>query len=425
VPRAPGETPQRRKAGCEEEALNYIGIDVSKGFHVAAVRRDTGAAVGEAIEFANDEAGFSELARQLAARGCDPSTDLVAMESTGHYWLVLWSHLAERGWRLSLINPLQTDAFRKANTVRKTKTDKVDAMLIADFARFKALGPSAMSPEDVDGLKQLTRYRTHVVQERTGLMNRATALADRLFPELAGMFGGVKPKAFRAVLRELGTPAEIASTNVRTVERVLREASGGAFGHERAEELKSLAKGSVGVRFASGAFSFELAHVIDLIDRLDREVAEVEAECAAILERTPGAVLTSVPGIGTVTAASLAAEIGDPNRFDDPSKLFAFAGMDAAVKQSGKPNVAEVHMSKRGSSYLRYTLMQAADNVRRFDPYFGDYYDAARARGKHHYVALSGVARKLCGVVLALMKEQRPYERRPSIQSSQAEGDAS
>lgn len=82
-------------------------------------------------------------------------------------------------------------------------------------------------------------------------------------------------------------------------------------------------------------------------------------------------------------------------------------------------------MSKRGSSYLRYTLMQAADNVRRFDPYFGDYYDAARARGKHHYVALSGVARKLCGVVLALMKEQRPYERRPSIQSSQAEGDAS
>ena len=74
-------------------------------------------------------------------------------------------------------------------------------------------------------------------------------------------------------------------------------------------------------------------------------------------------------------------------------------------------------MSKRGSSYLRFALMLSADAARKADPYFGDYYDALRARGKHHYVAVSGLARKLCGVILAVMKERRPYERRPSVQS--------
>ena len=80
----------------------------------------------------------------------------------------------------------------------------------------------------------------------------------------------------------------------------------------------------------------------------------------------------------------------------------------------------EQHMSKRGSSYLREALMTAADGARRNDPYFGDYYDSLVARGKHHYVALSAVARKLCGVMLALLRDRREYEPRESVQSVRA-----
>ena len=76
-------------------------------------------------------------------------------------------------------------------------------------------------------------------------------------------------------------------------------------------------------------------------------------------------------------------------------------------------------MSKRGPSSLRDALMTAADGARKHDPYFGDYYDSLVARGKHHYVAVSGCARKLCGVILAVLRERRPYEPRPSIQSRQ------
>lgn len=125
----------------------------------------------------------------------------------------------------------------------------------------------------------------------------------------------------------------------------------------------------------------------------------------------------ALTGIGPVNAAVIAAELGDPGRFEDAKKVIAFAGIDASKVQSGAFEGTESRMSKRGSSYLRYALLMAADAARRFDPYYGDYYDSMRARGKHHYVALSGVARKLAGTVLAVWKAGRPYESRPSVQS--------
>lgn len=142
-------------------------------------------------------------------------------------------------------------------------------------------------------------------------------------------------------------------------------------------------------------------------------------EIARLLDPEIGALLQSIPGIGPVCAATIAAEIGNPDRFDEPKKLMAYAGMDSTKFQSGKFDGDEQHMSKRGSAPLRNALMTAADGARRFDPYFGDYYDSLRARGKHHYVAASGCARKLCGVILAVLRERRPYEPRPSIQSQQ------
>ena len=116
-------------------------------------------------------------------------------------------------------------------------------------------------------------------------------------------------------------------------------------------------------------------------------------------------------------ASQIAAEIGDPDRFETPGQLFAYGGLDATKAQSGQlDGESGQHMSKRGSSHLRYALMTAADKARQNDPYFGDYYDhLTERRGKHHYVALSAVARKLCGVILALLRERRTYERRPPV----------
>ena len=403
----------------KEQALKYVGIDIAKHSHVVAVREADGAPKGKAFAFSNDEAGFRALADRLAELGVDRGDCVVAMESTGHYWIALWSFLTDHGWPAAVVNPVLTDAFRKVDSLRKTKTDEVDAFLIAAFARFKGLGPESVSPEVTDGVKQLTRYRSHLVRERTALKNRATACADRVFPELAKVVGGMGSATAKALLRDYGTPERIAKTDIRTLERAVKKASGGHFGRAKAEEVKAAAKKSVGATFAADSVAFELKSIIELIGYLDGQIGELEAEAAEEMDQEVRALLTSIPGIGDVNAATIAAEMGAAERFDDPKTLVAFAGIDASRSDSGQFESSDNHMSKRGSSYLRCALMNAADVARIHDPYFGDYYDSLVARGKHHYVALSGVVRKLCGVILAVLRERRPYEPRPSVQSQQ------
>ncbi len=401
--------------------MQYIGIDVAKNTHVVASRMADGTPHGKAFQFANDERGFRSLLERFAELGVERGDCIVAMESTGHYWLALWSFLDDRGYPVAVVNPVMTDAFRKADSVRKTKTDAIDALLIAEYARFKSLGPTPVAPEVADSAKILTRYRAHLVAERTALKNRATAAADRVFPELEGCFSSKHSATSRAILAEFGTPARVAATDIRTLTRVIREASRGRHGREKAEEVKAAAKASVGSVRATDALAFELAHITALIDHMDEEIAALDAKIAEVVAGPMAELLRTIPGIGPVNAAVILAEVGDPARFEGPSKLYAYAGIDASKLQSGKFDGTEQHMSKRGSSYLRYALMVSADKARMRDPYFGDYSDSLRARGKHHYVAVSGVARKLCGVILAVMKEGRPYERRPSVQAQQKE----
>ncbi|VEH00142.1 Transposase IS116/IS110/IS902 family [Slackia heliotrinireducens] len=406
-------TTARRKGA----ALQYIGIDIAKHAHVAAARLEDGTPHGRAFGFANDEGGFESLLGRFRELGADQGNCLVVMESTGHYWMALWSFLDDRGFDVAVVNPVQTDAFRRADTVRKTKTDLVDAFLIAEYARFKRLGPSRVSPEAADGLKQLTRYRAHLVKERTALKNRSTAVADRIFPELERLFSDRHSATSRAILRDYGTPAKVAATDIRTLTKTVAKASRGRLGRAKAEEVKAAAKSSVGSAYAADALAFELSHALELVDHLDSEIARLDEKIGELLDAETGELLESIPGVGPVNSAVIAAEIGDPDRFDDPKKLVAYAGIDASKHQSGKFDGDGQHMSKRGSSYLRCALMTAADKARIHDPYFGDYYDSLRARGKHHYVAVSAVARKLCGVILAVLRERRPYEPRPSVQS--------
>lgn len=402
--------------------MHCIGIDIAKSRHVAGVLDGDGKAVGNPYGFGNDIEGFAGLLKRLGELGVESDDSIVAMEATGHYWMATYVFLADHGFKVAVVNPSLINAFRRSDTLRKTKTDAIDAFLIAKYAREKRLAASPMSLEESDGLKQITRYRRHLLKERTMLKNKCTAVVDRVFPEFGSLFSDAFGKAAKALLKADPIPSGIASTDIRTLERILKEASNGRLGRAKAEAVKAAAKESVGVPFATSSLAFEIRRIIELIEFLDRQIEEVDAEISRMLQETSGRWLTTIPGVGDVLAATIIGELGDPNRFESPKKVIAFAGIDASKEDSGKFESSCNHMSKAGSPHLRYALLAAADRARVFDPYFGDYYDSLIARGKHHYVAVSGVARKLAGVILALAKEQRAYERRPSIQSSKAEG---
>lgn len=390
----------------------YIGIDVAKDFHVAAVVGGDGSPVGD-FSFMNDAAGFALLAEWLASLGLNPENSCVCMESTGHYHRLLLHRLVSDGWRVSVVNPVRTDAFRRVRSVRRTKTDLVDAYLIADFLRVERPEPVAQTPGGLSDLRRLTRLRSELVKHRTALKNRMAAAVDVLFPELPFYLGGLWSASCRKVLELWPDPVELALVPEEELAEVLRSSSRGRRGLGDAMTVQRVARCSIGR--CDPCAAFEVRSILRSVASLDDEIKRLDMECQRILKASDAAVLLTVPGLGLVLASSIAAEVGDARLFRRANSMMAFAGMDATKTQSGKFESTDEHMSKRGSSHLRWALMEAANQVRRRDAYFADYYDSLKARNKHHYVALSGVARKLCGVIIALWSEQRAYESRSTV----------
>lgn len=391
----------------------YIGIDVAKRSHVAAAMNDGEGIVVEPFEFRNTRKGLERLLHTLAKRGVSPEGSLVGMEATGHYWVALFDFLTANGFEAAVVNPIQTDAWRKVDTARPAKTDGVDALPIADLLRCKRFEPSALGNEATEELRQLARYRFELVSELTALKNRAAAILGRVFPEYERLFAGRFGPTSSALLKECATPADVLAADPEALAALLAEASRGRLGRERADEVVEAARSPVGASFGSRALAFELRALVGRMELTRQQMAELERETARALSETSGGHLASIPGIGPALAALIAGEIGDARRFETPSKLVAYAGMGATRRVSGESLDSPGHLSKRGSSHLRWALMQGAECACRFDPYFGDYYARKMSQGKHHYVALSAVARKLAGVCLALMKEDRDWSPNP------------
>ena len=389
-----------------------VGSDIAKRGQVAAVVDANGKLLVASLRFSNTADGFAKLLTRLEKAGVTGEAALVGMEATGHYWLALFDFLCSQGYKVAVINPIQTSAFRKVETVRKVKTDAVDAVLIADLVRFKAFEPSAMADEATVGIRDLARFRMSLVGEQTALKNQCKALMERAFPEYESLFSDMFGAGSLAVLKAFPAPAEIVKAELQTLEHTLREASRGRLGRARAEELKSAARSSVGVSFGVKSLALQVRVIVETIEFIAEQSVALEAGLDAMLAETQGAWLKTVPGIDTALAALLAGEVGDAKRFGTPWQLVAYAGMDATKRQSGESDPSS-HMSKRGSPFLRYALMMAAEGVRKRAPGFRNAYEQARARGKHHFVALSVVARKVAGVCLSLMKEGRSYEPVP------------
>ena len=116
-------------------------------------------------------------------------------------------------------------------------------------------------------------------------------------------------------------------------------------------------------------------------------------------------VILTVPGIGFLNGAMILGEIGDISRFSNPSKLLAYAGLDPTVNQSGKFTAKTTRMSKRGSSLLRYALINAAWNVSLNNKTFNDYFVLKKSQGNGHYAALGHVAHKLVRVIFKMLRD--------------------
>ena len=380
----------------------YVGIDIAKLNHFAAAISSDGEILIEPFKFTNDYDGFYLLLSKLAP--LDQNSIIIGLESTAHYGDNLVRFLISKGFKVCVLNPIQTSSMRK-NNVRKTKTDKVDTFVIAkalmmqDSLRFMTL-------DDLDyiELKELGRFRQKLVKQRTRLKIQLTSYVDQVFPELQYFFkSGLHQNSVYALLKEAPTPTAIASMHMTHLAHLLEVASHSHFGKEKARELRVLAQKSVGVNDSS--LSIQITHTIEQIELLDSQLFHTELEMANLVTCLHSVIMT-IPGIGFINGGMILGEIGDIHRFSEPKKLLAFAGLDPSVHQSGNFQAQRTRMSKRGSRVLRYALINAAHNVVKNNATFKAYYDAKRADGRTHYNALGHCAGKLVRVIWKMLTDE-------------------
>lgn len=388
----------------------YLGIDIAKVNHVASLLDQDGSILVKAIKFTNSNEGLQKLLDSISEY--DFSQIYCAMEATGTYWLSLFSALTDKGFNVSVFNPYQIKSFRSAYTNRKQKNDVIDSVIIANFLKFNGPEQSSLPDDDLLALKNLTRYRSNLVDNISKAKNQVKGILNKVFPEYSDSFSDVFGEASKQILINCPTPNEIVNFNTRKLANLLKKASKGRHSTDKVREIKALAKNSFGIKFTGDACSFEIKQLVNQIIFLEKQVDDLEIKIKSIYSKLDDH-LQSIPGIGESLAPVILAEIGDINNFSTPSKLTAFAGIDPSENQSGNKKSTDEKISKRGSPYLRHAIYQAAFVASNNDPVMRAYYQKKRAEGKHHYVALAGVERKILGIVFHVLKEDRNY--RPPV----------
>lgn len=389
----------------------YCGIDIAKYKHEATVIDEAGTALPDSISFANSKEGCEKLLALFERLGVSNDGLLIGMEATGHYWLSVYGYLLEQGFEIKVINPIQSEAFRKMY-IRQTKNDRKDSFIIAQIMRFGQFSTTSLSEETIVALRQLSRYRLALVDTCGDCKRRVIALLDQVFPEYDALFSDTFGVTSKEVLSQYPTPEDLLTVSTRKLSNLLEKTSHGRLGKEKAEQLKAAAANSFGVSFARDAFAFQIRQLVEQMEFLERQVTELEAQISSLLKQT-GSYITTIPGIGDTLGAIILSEIGDIHRFNAPNKLVAFAGLDVRVTQSGEFTGTRQKISKRGSPYLRRSIWLAASRAAFCDPILSEYYQSLRARGKHHLTAIGAVSRKLCNIIFAILSEDRPYEAIP------------
>ena len=385
----------------------YVGIDVAKDKHDCFITNSDGEVLFNAFTISNNREGFECLLQKIQSVSEDFTKVKVGLEATGHYSYNLLGFLLDSGLPTFVINPLHTNLYRKSLSLRKTKTDKVDAHTIASMimsdVSLKSYSDTSYHNEE---LKSLTRYRFDKVKERAKLKASVSHLVTILFPELEKLVPSLHLASVYSLLSEFPSAKDVANAHLTRLSHLLSQNSKGHYGKNTAIAFRDAARESIGSNMP--AKSLELKHTIKLIYELDSEINEIENEIKQIMDEINSPILT-IPGINYRMGAMIIAEIGDFSRFDSPDKILAYAGMSPSTYQSGQLDNCYAHMEKRGSRYLRYALYNATKYVCHWDSNFGDYLAKKRAEGKHYNVALSHAAKKLIRTIYAMEKSGQAY----------------
>ena len=382
----------------------YVGIDIAKYKHDCFIADDSGCVIRDSFSFSNDKDGFNVLLsilKELKSKG----QIKIGFESTGHYHFNLKLCLEANGFDYVEFNPLLVHKFSSTQTLRRTKTDKKDAQLIAKYLMTVDYKPYVNSFYHINNLKSLTRLRETLITDRTRFLNQITSYLDQIFPEFKPLFeNGLNESAFY-LLTHYMTPAKMSKLDSNKYSKMKSELRH-PISYQKICQIKDAAINSIG--HTSKALEYALGASLTLYLTLDKQIDELESKIIEIYDSLNCHIHT-IKGISKLTAAGILSEIENFSKFLTPAQIQAYAGLEPSKDDSGTHDGIGV-MVKHGSSYLRTYLMNSAETFYVFNPSISDFYWKKRNEGKHHRVALSHVARKLINTIFYLEKHNQDFD---------------
>ena len=389
-----------------KQYLRFCGIDMAKQKHVACIVDRHGKPLLKPKSIRNNTDGFQQILNCLKQTGRTKSM-LVGMEATGHYWYSLHDFLTRNGYDVAVLNPIQT-ALQAKQAIRKCKTDKHDAFHIANLLRMDQYKAAVVPDELAMTCRQLTRIRYRIVKQTSMTKQLVHSRLHPAWPEYDGFFSNTFGVTSMKLLKTVSTPKEMIESDFDEISEVVRKASRGRFGSVHTQRILQSAKNSVGMQRGHYGISTAIKFLLEQIEALDPVRKNLDGEIKKLAAQMPQYLFT-LPGATDLTIVSLYGEIGPIEVFGKPSQLVAFAGLDPKVFQTGQYDAPRRKVSKRGSPYLRRTIWLMAHRAVCKEGDLRDFWRRKRRQNKHHLVAVTAAANKLCHIIWRIMTDRRDY----------------
>lgn len=399
----------------DHSTITAVGIDVSKGKSMVAIRRPGGEIVRMPFYVQHTASSLKELIATLNHIG---GNIRIVMEHTGMYWRPIALTLQQAGFFVSIVNAILIHNFSD-NSLRKVKTDKVDALKIANYtlAFWAELREYTPDEETRQMLKMQTRLyeRTHSIS--VSLKNGLISLLDQTFPGINTLYTS-NARTTRGhfkwvdLARKFWHKDCVAKLSINAFTESYRcwcKKEHYNFFAADAEKIYAAAKNAIATFPKNDSTKLLITQSVDCLNAVYDYLQLLRQEMLRLSALLPEYdVVMSIYGTGAITGPILMAEIGDVRRFTSKGALVAFAGLDASPYQSGAFEAKSRHVSKRGSPHLRKILFQITSVILQHsdtsDPVF-QFMDRKRAEGKHFYVYTVAGAAKFLRIYYARVKE--------------------
>ncbi len=384
--------------------MRFAGIDVGSERHMVAIVGEQGEVLCRSSPFGEDASGYAQLSELLGPlEGC-----LLALEATGHYWRNLFVALLAKGYAVAMLNPLRTRRFAEEE-LQRTKTDAVDALGIAGFAAQKRPAAAQLPNVATEELRELSRLRDRLQEDFASRLRQLHRAVDLGFPEFTRHVHTLESQLAATILSRYPTAASFRGASVKKLARIVYDGSH-KIGEELARALIEAAAKSVGSHH-SEPYRLRIKYLCEDLDVLRRRLKDLARDIALKLdEHEVGKLLTTIDGVGPLTAACLIAELGDPARFRSAGAIASYVGVAPRLRQSGKKRFFSGSPTiPLGNARLRKALWMVVLNAVRCNPWLRQYYERLRAAGKPGKVAVIAAMRKLLSAVWSVATHRRPF----------------